>query len=407
MNNALPTTILLRNCRVVLPDRTADSCSLLIENADIARILDPDSNQGGKADSVIDLDGLTLFPGFIDLHIHGAIGTDMMDAGAVDLCRVAEFLARHGVTAWMPTLVPAADDQYAKAVNAIGQAVAQTAFGDERTDQDHRLTSWPLARVLGVHYEGPFVNSEQCGALHREYFRTFKTPDDLNALPRIENQGAVHMITIAPEIEGGIELIRELRRHGWIVSIGHTRATVEVLDQALHAGAHHMTHFMNAMPPLHHRAPGPVGWGLTQDDVTCDLIADGIHLAPSILKLVLRSKSAERISLISDAIAATGLGDGEYQVWGERIQVENGRTQNDRGSIAGSVITMLDAVRMMLSLGVSEPEVARMASLNPARLLGVAADCGSIEEGKRADLVALDQIGNVRLAVIGGRTLRM
>ena len=153
---------------------------------------------------------------------------------------------------------------------------------------------------------------------------------------------------------------------------------------------------------LHHRAPGPVGWGLIHDEVTCDVIADGVHVDASVLKLILRSKTSERISLISDAIAATGLGDGEYQIWGEKIQVKNGRTQNDAGNIAGSVITMLDAVRMMLSLGVSESDVARMASLNPARLLGIDDDCGSIEEGKRADLAALDQEGNVRLTIVGG-----
>jgi N-acetylglucosamine-6-phosphate deacetylase len=199
-----------------------------------------------------------------------------------------------------------------------------------------------------------------------------------------------------------VELVTELQRRGWIVSIGHTRAAVAVLDQALQAGARHMTHFMNAMPPLHHRSPGPVGWGLTRDEVTCDVIADGVHVDASVLKLILRSKSAERVSLISDAIAATGLGDGEYQIWGEKIKVEKGRTQNARGHIAGSVITMLDAVRMMRSLGFSEPEVARMASLNPARLLGIDAACGSIEEEKRADLVALDRAGKVRLTLVGG-----
>ena len=209
-------------------------------------------------------------------------------------------------------------------------------------------------------------------------------------------------MTLAPEIEGGIDLIKELRRRGWIVSIGHTRATVDVLDRALQAGARHMTHFMNAMTPLHHRAPGPVGWGLIHDEVTCDVIADGVHLDPSILKLILRSKTADRISLISDAVAPTGLGDGEYQIWGEAIQVRNGRTENSRGSIAGSVITMLDAVRMMLSLGASEFEVARMASLNPARLLGIDDDCGSIQEGKRADLVALDRDGVVQMTLVGG-----
>jgi N-acetylglucosamine-6-phosphate deacetylase len=266
-----------------------------------------------------------------------------------------------------------------------------------------RMSALPAAaRILGIHYEGPFVNSEQCGALHREHFRTFSGKADVDSLPAIKNESAVHMMTLAPEINGGIELIKEISKRGWIVSLGHTRATVEVLDQALQAGARHLTHFTNAMPPLHHRAPGPVGWGLLHDDVTCDIIADGVHIDPLMLKLILRSKTAERVSLISDAIAAAGLGDGDYEVWGETISVKNGRTQNARGSIAGSVITMLDAVRMTLSLGASEVEVARMASTNPARLLGIDQDCGSIEAGKRADLVALDQDRNVRLTIIGG-----
>jgi N-acetylglucosamine-6-phosphate deacetylase len=157
------------------------------------------------------------------------------------------------------------------------------------------------------------------------------------------------------------------------------------------------------MSPLHHRTPGPIGWGLLNDKVGVDVIADGIHLDPLMLKLVLRCKSAARVSLISDAVAPTGLGDGDYDIWGETITVEDGRTRNARGSIAGSVITMLDAARLMLSLDVPAADVARMASGNPARLLGLDADYGSIEEGKRADLVALDKEGNVRLTLIGGR----
>jgi N-acetylglucosamine-6-phosphate deacetylase len=210
------------------------------------------------------------------------------------------------------------------------------------------------------------------------------------------------MMTMAPEIDGGIELIKELTKWGWIVSIGHTRAGADVLDQALAAGARHMTHFMNAMTPLHHRAPGPIGWGLMNDEVTCDLIADGIHIDPLILRLILRNKTSERVSLISDAIAAAGMGDGEYEIWGEQIAVQHGRTQNAQGNIAGSVITMLDALRLMSKLGFSETELARISSLNPARLLGIHQDCGSIEEGKRADVAGLDENGNVRLTVIGG-----
>ena len=411
-------SLLLRGARIIAPDLLIQEGAVLIEADRIAQVFDAPSKQPPPPESVIDLDGLTLFPGFIDLHIHGAAGVDTMTASEDGLRRVAQFLARNGVTAWLPTLVPSPQEQYEQAISAIEDAIAQASICDTERRSEHQLQSGfadsekdPTevgtpntchARILGVHYEGPFVNSEQCGALHREHFRTFSGKADVDSLPAIKNESAVHMMTLAPEIEGGIELIKELSKRGWIVSIGHTRANVDVLDQALAAGVRHLTHFMNAMPPLHQRAPGPVGWGLLHDDVTCDLIADGIHIDPILLKLILQTKTAERISLISDAIAAAGLGDGDYEVWGEKISVKSGRTQNARGSIAGSVITMLDAVRMMLSLGASEVEVARMASTNPARLLGMDHDCGSIEAGKRADLVALDQDGNVRFTVIGG-----
>jgi len=380
-------SLLLRNARLVRPQGPAAPADLLIKGDRIQRILDS-STESTSSTQVIDLDGLALYPGFIEAHIHGAAGVDTMDASAEDLTSIGEFLSRNGVTAWLPTLVPARLEQYQQAIESIEGAM--------------QIKS-KAAQVLGVHYEGPFVNSEQCGALHREHFKTFKDAADLNELPTIDQDDAIHMMTLAPEIGGGIELIKELRKRNWIVSIGHTRASANVLDQALTAGAGHMTHFMNAMTPLHHRDIGAVGWGLTHDDVTCDLIADGIHIDRSILKFITKTKSTERVSLISDAIAAAGLGDGDYKIWGEQINVTNGRTQNDRRSIAGSVITMLDAVRMMLSLGFSESEVARMASLNPARLLGIDFDYGSIDEGKRADLVALDDASNVRLAIIGGR----
>jgi N-acetylglucosamine-6-phosphate deacetylase len=258
------------------------------------------------------------------------------------------------------------------------------------------------AHVLGVHYEGPFVNTAQCGALHTEYFKTYASVADLDSLP-LPSSG-VRMITLAPEVTGGIELVRELRARGWVISIGHTRADVKLLDAACDAGAHHMTHFMNAMAPLHHRSPGPIAWGLSRDDVTFDCIADGVHLDPFMLRLLLKVKGVGGISLISDAIAAAGKGDGDYRIWGETISVKNGRTANASGSIAGSVINMLDAVRLLHSLGVSYGDLARMASLNPARLLGLDNVCGSIEPGKRADLVALDNDNNPVLTIISGKT---
>lgn len=369
----------------MLTDRFLEDAFVYVENGLIKRIEQRSITAPGIQS--IDLASHSLFPGFIDAHIHGCAGVDTMTARAEQLTQVSGFLTSKGVTAWLPTLVPGTLEEYGNAIQRIGEAMAAASSG---------------ARILGVHYEGPFVNHAQCGALHREHFRTYKRPSDLDDLPVLTTSGARMMTTLAPEIEGGIELIRQLHERGWIISIGHTRAGVETLDQSFSAGARHMTHFMNAMPQLHHREPGPIGWGLSRQDVTCDIIADGIHLDPFVLKLLFKIKGPPGLSLISDSIAAAGKGDGDFQIWGETISVKNGRTSNAHGSIAGSVITMLDAVRTMRSLDVSDVDIARMASANPARLLGIDNECGSIEEGKRADLVAIDANGEVKLTMVGG-----
>ncbi|MFN2481179.1 MAG: N-acetylglucosamine-6-phosphate deacetylase [Pyrinomonadaceae bacterium] len=393
--------VLLRGARVVLPDGVADDATILVEGGLIARVATDDELSSEARDArEFDLRGATLYPGFVDVHIHGAVGVDALAASAEDLRRVARFLASRGVTSWLPTLVPAPDEDYRRAVGAIATLMREQ--DEEATTVGDRERP-PSARALGVHYEGPFVNTAQCGALRTRYFRTFADASSLEGVAAIDDPRAVHLMTVAPEIEGGVALVGELCGRGWIVSVGHTRADAQTLDAARGAGARHLTHFFNAMSPLHHRAPGVVGWGLLADDVTCDVIADGVHCHPLALRLALRCKGADRLALISDAVLPAGLGDGDYEVWGETITVEGGRTRNARGSIAGSVITSLDAARMMLALGARPHEVARMASLTPARLLGVEDSCGSIEEGKRADLVAIDDGGQVRLTLIAGR----
>lgn len=296
-------------------------------------------------------------PGFIDIHNHGAVGVDVNSAAADDLLQVSEFLAAQGVAGWLPTLVPDSNEVYRSVIDAIDEAVER-----------QRQVSTPQARILGVHYEGVFANEKMCGALRPEYFKRF-TARELDELPTPQN--GAKMMTLAPEVEGGIELVRELTGRGWIASIGHTHADVATLRAALDAGAKHLTHFFNAMSGIHHREMGVAGWGLTEGRVTFDIIADGKHIAPEMVTFACRTKGVESVSLISDSVAPTGQGDGSFELWGERIAVVNGTTQNERGSIAGSVITMLDAARNMLRWGFSVDEVAMMSSRNPARLLGI------------------------------------
>ncbi|HQZ96805.1 MAG TPA: N-acetylglucosamine-6-phosphate deacetylase [Pyrinomonadaceae bacterium] len=353
--------------------------------------------------ALIETSGLTVIPGFIDVHNHGAVGIDVNEADVDGLLQVAAFLATRGVTAWMPTLVPDSDENYRRVIGAIDELMIV---------QEGK----PVAQVVGVHYEGVFANEKMCGALRPEYFKSGQraptTPSaeaaatppqaggEFLGLPKLKS--GVHMTTLAPEIDGGIELIEALVGDGWIVSIGHTRAGHETLDRAYAAGVRHITHFFNAMTGVHHREVGVAGWGLANEGVTFDIIADGIHVHPDMLRVACRAKSPDKVSLISDSVAPTGLGDGEFQLWGETISVVNGRTRNERGSIAGSVIAMDDAVRTMLSVGFSANEVSQMSSTNPAKLLGLDNTRGTLDIGKRADLVALDQDGNVAFTMIGG-----
>ncbi len=377
------STTHLINASAVLPNGVVKDSSIGISDGRIDSI----GSAVLRTEESIDCTGLTLVPGCIDVHIHGAVGVDVNAANVDGLVSVASFLARNGVTAWMPTLVPDSDENYARTIAEIDRLM-------EIQEAE------PIAQAVGVHYEGVFANEKMCGALRPEFFKKF-TGGELSELPRLKR--GVHMTTFSPEIDGGAELAKELTRQSWIASIGHTKADVDTLTNAFDAGARHLTHFYNAMTGLHHRDVGVVGWALTNPGITFDIIADGIHVDPRMLEFACRIKGPGNVSLISDAVAPTGLGDGEFEIWGEKVTVEKGRTQNERGSIAGSVITMLDAVKGMLSIGFTQSEVSGMSSLNPAKLLKIDADHGSIVLGKRADLVALDSKGEVKLTVISGK----
>jgi N-acetylglucosamine-6-phosphate deacetylase len=337
-----------------------------------------------------DISALRLLPGLTDIHNHGGVGYDVNSASPEQLLEIAAFLAKNGVTAWVPTLVPDSDENYRQIIESIDRLMLL---------QEGK----PVAQAVGVHYEGVFASEKMCGALRPEYFKEF-TGREVEELPRLKS--GVHMITMAPEVAGGIEAIRELVEQDWVVSIGHTNADTATLDKALEAGARHMTHFFNAMGGLHHRSIGAVGWGLASDEVTFDIIADGVHVDPRILAIACRAKSPDKVSIISDSVAPTGLGDGTFDLWDGRVTVENGRTRNENGSIAGSVSTMLQGANLMRKLGFEDDEIAKMTSGNPARILGLDHNRGSIDVGKRADLVGLDVEGNVAFTMVGGELVQ-
>lgn len=344
-----------------------------------------------ESGDVIDLKTKLLVPGFIDVHCHGAAGVDVNTANVEGLLDIGKYLARKGVTGWMPTFVPDSIENYRAVVNAIEQVL----------EQQEAIS---CARILGVHYEGVFANEKMCGALRPEYFKAYSSRADIDSLP-VPKSG-VKMITISPEIENGIELAGELVSSGWVVSIGHTNAPVDVLEKAFDCGAKHLTHFFNAMSGIHHRDIGVAGWGLSKQGVTFDIIADGIHVNPEMIRLAVNAKGTAGVTLISDSIAPTGLGDGTYELWGASIEVVNGRTRNEKGAIAGSVITVADAARMMSSLGYSIQEISSMASSNPARLLGFGNITGSIDVGKRADLVIMNESFVVETVIVGGKEVK-
>jgi N-acetylglucosamine-6-phosphate deacetylase len=297
--------------------------------------------------------------GSVDLHLHGAFGVDVLSASAADMDRLASGLAARGVSGFLPTLVPQPLDEMARTVTRL------SAWMRGRRSDDGRG-----AMPLGIHFEGPFVSRARCGALHREDFLDGTDARAMGAFFEIAAGAPGRgMTTLAPEIPGGIAVVKEFVRRGFVVSIGHTEADVATLDAALAAGARHMTHFGNAMKPLHHREAGPVGWGLITDGVTVDVVADGHHLSKEMLRLVWRAKGDGRVALISDAMPAAGLADGDYAVWGETLTVRNGAARNASGALAGSTALLDDCVKHLAATGLPAEVAVRAASDVPRRIM--------------------------------------
>jgi N-acetylglucosamine-6-phosphate deacetylase len=298
--------------------------------------------------------------GLVDLHIHGAFGVDVLTDDDDALDRLALGLEARGVGGFVPTLVPVPLDTLAPLLSRLSAWVRSRRPGDGRG-----------ATPLGIHLEGPFVSPNRSGALHRECLLDGSDPRRVDAF--FEAVGELPgrpVVTMAPEIPGGLDLVSAFVRRGFLVALGHTEADVPTLDEALRRGARHMTHFGNAMKPLHHRDAGPVGWGLLRDGVTVDVIADLHHLSPEMLALVRRCKGPGGFALVSDAAPCAGLPDGDHEVWGETLTLSGGAVRNASGGLAGSAALLPDCVDRLVSCGVATAEEARRAaSETPLRLL--------------------------------------
>ena len=296
---------------------------------------------------------------YLDLHLHGAFGVDVLTAGDAELDVLSRRLEARGVSAYLPTLVPLSRAGYQEAIGRLSGYLKSRREGDGRG-----------ALPLGLHFEGPFVSRARCGALHLEHLLDggdARAVDEFFELLR--DLPGRSMVTLAPEIDRGLAITRRFADLGFLVSIGHTEASAATLDAARAQGARHMTHFGNAMRPLHHREVGPIGWGLLRDDVSVDVIADLIHLSPEMLSLVVKSKPPGKLVLISDAVPPAGLADGPYDVWGERLFLKDGAVRNGAGALAGSASLLDEAVTRITSLGVPRELAQQFAAEAPRKAL--------------------------------------
>jgi len=384
--------IALTAAALFTPVERVEQPLLIIEGGRIVEVTSRASREVPGSARHINFEEEVLAPAFIDMHIHGSAGYDVMDAKAEALPAIEQLLARHGVASYYPTTVTAP-------VEVILAALERLAFAVENT-QKNGTTDDLRARPLGIHLEGPFISHARRGV---------HPPENL-LRPSLEifqrfwqaARGHIKVITIAPELEGAAEVIAEAARLKICVSLGHSDASLESARAAVGAGARHATHTFNAMRPLSHREPGILAEVLTDPQLTADIIADGVHLDPSIVKLFLHAKGLNGSVLITDATAATGMPNGKYRLGSFEVEVKDGVCLAD-GKLAGSVLTMDQAVQNVMKFAEWDLQRAlRPATLNPARVLGISELRGTLAAGAAADIVVLSPAGEVRKTIIRG-----
>jgi N-acetylglucosamine-6-phosphate deacetylase len=384
----MKTAFLTREC--VGAEGSVRDAVICVEDGRITAVGKRDEVAIPAGVSVVDLGEGLLAPGFIDMHIHGGAGHDVMEGTADALAAMETHLAKHGTTSYCPTTVSAKVDKTLRALECLA---------DEIEGVDKRAPKPLRACPLGVHLEGPFISKGKAGA----------HPLDCILEPSLElfelfwqaARGHVKVITIAPELEGAEELIREATKRGVCVSLGHSNATLEETRRGMAAGGRHTTHIFNAMRPLDHREPGILGCALTEDRLSAEVIADGVHVSPEMVKLVVKAKG-ERAVLVTDALSATGMPDGNYQLGGFFVELKGDRCMS-HGRLAGSVLTLSRAVRNVMEFaGITLECALQFATANPARTLGLHGHKGGIAPGADADFVLLKADGQVSAVIVNG-----
>jgi N-acetylglucosamine-6-phosphate deacetylase len=377
--------LLVTGARVLTPGGEWPLGWIAVEGGRIAAMGQGQPPPGTDAGAdVLPADGLVAMPGFIDLHVHGALGVDVLDADPEGLRRMARFFAGHGVTAWLPSTMTATGPDTDRALEAV-RAVAGAVDGG--------------ATILGAYLEGPYLNPAKAGAQDPALIR----PADRGEAVRFLDSGVARVLVLAPEVEANRWLIAEAAARGVTVSAGHTDATYDQAVQAVEDGIRHVTHAFNAMRPLDHREPGMLGAALVLPELRCELIADNVHVHPAAMRLLFAAKGPAGVVLVSDAVRATGLPEGAYTVGDQPAFSMDGAIRLADGTLAGSVLT-LDRALHNLQAATGRPlaELWPAASRNAAQAIGVDDAKGTLEPGKDADLVLLDPALKVVVTVAEG-----
>lgn len=361
-------------------DEKVEEGDLIIKNGIIERAGRVRRHRFPAELKTIDAQGLYLSPGFIDLQVNGGAGFNFEGGSCEEVRKIIAFHVAHGTTGLLPTTVTAS-------IETVRAAIRRVKEADD-------------SAVLGVHIEGPFISTKQKGAQNPQYILE-PSIEKFNELVK-GYEGFIKIVTLAPELAGAEELIARIKEIEAIPSLGHSDATYEETIKALDEGVVLFTHVFNAMREFHHREPGAVGAAL-ESAAMVELIADGVHVHPTAIRLLLKAKGIDNICLVTDSISAAGLKDGEYSLGGLDVFVKGGEARLADGTLAGSTLTMDRAVKNFIEFtDVSLPEAVRAASLNPAKLLGMDERKGSIKEGKDADIVIFDEGFNIHYTIIGG-----